>query len=595
METPLSPLEFARRTRRLHGAREAVVDGDLRLTYEQFFDRCDRWSAALQALGVRPGDRVATIAPNTHAQLESFYAVPQIGAVLVPMNYRLTPDDFVYMVNHSGSTVLCVHSDYLDAIDGVRDQMPGVRHFVAFEGEKAGWLDYEGLIAATGPSFVRPDIDERDLLTINYTSGTTSRPKGVMITHRNAAMNTIGTLLHLPMGVGDRYLWTLPMFHANGWTFTWTVTAAAGTHVCLRKVDPALVFSLIRDERVGWMCAAPTVLIGLASAPASAQGAVPAGVRVVTAGAPPAAATIERLEDGFGWDITHVYGLTETAPFITVCAPLPEHEGLSPAERAVIKARQGVELLTSGELRVIDDLGHEVPADGVTLGEITVRGNVVMDGYYNDPEATKNAMGDGWFHSGDAAVVHPDGYVEIRDRIKDVIISGGENISSVEVEGTLLRHSAVVEAAVVGLPSEKWGETPHAFVVLAQGFSVPEEELIAFVRDRIAHYKAPRGITFVTDLPKTATGKIQKYVLRGGAANLAQQLSVISRGGDPPYPPMSARPGPIAKTATISGPAARTRPARQLPCLPGSYLGAPAVFALLARHGYGGCKGDVLA
>ena len=345
METPLSPLEFARRTRRLHGAREAVVDGDLRLTYEQFFDRCDRWSAALQGLGVRPGDRVATIAPNTHAQLESFYAVPQLGAVLVPMNYRLTPDDFVYMVNHSGSTVLCVHSDYLDAIDGVRDQMPGVRHFVAFEGGTAtganGWLDYEALIAATGPTFARPDIGERDLLTINYTSGTTSRPKGVMITHRNAAMNTIGTLLHLPMAVGDRYLWTLPMFHANGWTFTWTVTAAAGTHVCLRKVDPALVFTLIRDERVGWMCAAPTVLIALANAPAAVQGSVPAGVRVVTAGAPPAAATIERLEGGFGWDITHVYGLTETAPFITVCAPLPEHERLSPAERAVMKAQAG--------------------------------------------------------------------------------------------------------------------------------------------------------------------------------------------------------------------------------------------------------------
>jgi fatty-acyl-CoA synthase len=539
METPLSPLEFARRTRHLHGAREAVVDGDLRLTYEQFFDRCDRWSAALQGLGVRQGDRVATIAPNTHAQLESFYAVPQIGAVLVPMNYRLTPDDFVYMVNHSGSTVLCVHSDYLDAIDGVRDQMPGVRHFVAFEGDKAGWLDYEALIAAAAPTFARPDIDERDLITINYTSGTTSRPKGVMITHRNAAMNTIGTLLHLPMGVGDRYLWTLPMFHANGWTFTWTVTAAAGTHVCLRKVDPALVFSLIRDERVAWMCAAPTVLIGLSSAPASAQGSVPAGVRVVTAGAPPAAATIERLEGGFGWDITHVYGLTETAPFITVCAPLPEHEGLSPAALAVIKARQGVELLTSGELRVIDDLGGEVPADGITLGEITVRGNVVMDGYYNDPEATKNAMGDGWFHTGDAAVVHSDGYVEIRDRIKDVIISGGENISSVEVEGALLRHPAVVEAAVVGLPSEKWGETPHAFVVLAQGSSVTEDELISFVRDRIARFKAPRGITFVIDLPKTATGKIQKYVLRGGAANISRQLSPGERS---PYRLGSACP-----------------------------------------------------
>ena len=525
MEAPLSPLEFARRARRLYGGREAVVDGDLRLTYEEFFDRCDRWSAALVTLGVQQGDRVATIAPNTHAQLEAFYAVPQLGAVLVPMNYRLTANDFVYMVNHSGSTVLCVHSDYLDAIDGVRDLMPGVRHFVALEGARDGWLDYEGLIAASGPSFTRPEIGERDLLTINYTSGTTSRPKGVMITHRNAAMNTIGTLLHLHMGVGDRYLWTLPMFHANGWTFTWTVTAVGGTHVCLRKVDPALVFALIRDERVGWLSAAPTVLISLANAPAAAQGTVPPGVRVVTAGAPPAAATIERLEGGFGWDITQVYGLTETAPFITVCEPLPEHAALSPADRAVIKARTGVELITSGELRVVDDLGDEVPWDGVTMGEITVRGNVVMEGYYNDPEATKKAMGDGWFHTGDAAVVHPDGYAEIRDRIKDVIISGGENISSVEVEGTLLHHPAVAEAAVVGLPSEQWGETPHAFVVLMADASATEDELIAFVRDRLAHFKAPRGITFVTELPKTATGKIQKYVLRGGGANISRQLS----------------------------------------------------------------------
>jgi fatty-acyl-CoA synthase len=525
METPLSPLEFARRTRRLHGGREAVVDGDLRLTYEEFFDRCDRASGALQALGVQQGDRVATIAPNTHAQLESFYSVPQLGAVLVPMNYRLTADDFVYMVNHSGSTVLCVHSDYLDAIDGVRDQMPAVRHFIAFEGGegRAGWLDYEALIAVTGTAFTRPEIGERDLLTINYTSGTTSRPKGVMITHRNAAMNTIGTLLHLRMGVGDRYLWTLPMFHANGWTFTWTVTAVAGTHVCLRKVDPALVFALIRGEGVSWLCAAPTVLISLANAPAAVRGDLPRGVRVATAGAPPAAATIERLEGEFGWEITHVYGLTETAPFITVCDPLPEHSELPLADLAVVKARQGVELITSGELLVVDDSGDEVPWDGQTLGEITVRGNVVMEGYYNDPEATKKAMGDGWFHSGDAAVVHPDGYAEIRDRIKDVIISGGENISSVEVEGTLLRHPAVGEAAVVGLPSERWGETPHAFVVLLTGQTATEDELIDFVRGRLAHFKAPRGVTFVAELPKTATGKIQKFVLRGGASGIARQ------------------------------------------------------------------------
>jgi fatty-acyl-CoA synthase len=523
MEAPLTPLEFARRTRRLHGSREAIVDGDLRLSYEQFFDRCDRWSSALRELGVGPGDRVATIAPNTHSQLEAFYAVPQLGAVLVPVNHRLTPDDFVYVVNHSGATVVCVATEYLDAVDSVRGQMPEVRHFVALEDAKDGWVDYEAAIAAASPGFTGPQIDERDLLTINYTSGTTARPKGVMITHRNAAMNTIGTLLHLPIAVGERYLWTLPMFHANGWTYTWTVTAAAGTHVCLRKVEPGAVFGLIRDEDVSWLCAAPTVLISLANAPAQLRGEVRPGVRVVTAGAPPAAATIERLEQEFGWEVTHIYGLTETAPFILVCAPLPEHEGLAPADRAIIKARQGVELLTSGELRVADPAGQEVPADGQTLGEIVVRGNVVMQGYYHDPDATQRALGDGWFHTGDAAVVHPDGYVEIRDRLKDVIISGGENISSVEVEGTLLRHPSVQEVAIVGLPDEKWGETPHAFIVLREGTSATGPEMIAFARERLAHFKAPRGVTFVTELPKTATGKIQKYALRDGAPNLARQ------------------------------------------------------------------------
>ena len=524
METPLSPLDFARRTRRLHGDREAVADGDLRLTYREFFDRCDRWSAVLQGLGVAQGDRVATISPNTHAQLECFYAVPQLGAVLVPINYRLTAEDFVYIVNHSGATVLCVAEEYLAAVDGVRDRMPGVVHYVALDGDAPeGWLDYETAIAAADPGYIRPEIGERDLISINYTSGTTARPKGVMITHRNAAVNTIGTLLHLPMGVGSRYLWTLPMFHANGWTYTWTVTAAAGTHVCLRKVDPATIFGLIRDEGVSWLCAAPTVLISLASAPAAVRGEVPAGVHVVTAGAPPAAATIERMEGGFGWEVTQVYGLTETAPFITVCAPLPEHEDMPPADRAVIKARQGVELLTSGELRVVETDGREVPADGQTVGEIVVRGNVVMAGYYNDPEATERAMGDGWFHTGDAAVLHPDGYTEIRDRLKDVIISGGENISSVEVEGVLLRHPAVQEVAIVGLPHEKWGETPQAFVVLRDGGSATEEDIIAFAREHLAHFKAPRGVTFVGELPKTATGKIQKYMLRKGAPNLSRQ------------------------------------------------------------------------
>ena len=523
METPLTPLEFARRTRRLHPEREAVVDGDRRFTYDQLLDRCDRWSSGLQRLGVRQGDRVVYIAPNTHALLEGFYAVPQLGAVVVPLNYRLTPADFAYMINHCGARVVCAHSDHLDAVDGIRKELARVERFVALEGARDGWLDYERTVAASPPDFSRPKVGERDLLTINYTSGTTSRPKGVMITHRNAHLNVVGTLLHFKMTCADRYLWTLPMFHANGWTFVWTVTAAGGVHVCLRKVEPRAVFERIAAERITTLCAAPTVLIGIANAPAEARRGAPRGIRVLTAGAPPAAATIERVEGELGWVITQVYGLTETSPFITVCEPRPEHEKLGPEASAAVKARQGVELLTSGELLVVDAHGREVPHDGQTMGEIVVRGNVVMEGYYDDPEATARAFEGGFFHTGDAAVVHPDGYAEIKDRFKDVIISGGENISSVEVEGVLLRHPSVQEAAVVGMPHEKWGEAPHAFVVLRPDASATEAEIIQFLRGRLAHFKAPHGVTFLEQLPKTATGKIQKYVLRGGRAGITRQ------------------------------------------------------------------------
>ena len=523
MEVPLTPLDFFRRARRLYAERPAVVDGDLRLSYAQFGDRCDRWSAWLQSMGVVRGDRVAYISPNTHAQLESFYAVPQTGAVLVPLNFRLIADDFRYLITHSGSKVVCAHPDYLECIDGIRGDLPDVEQFVALTGSRAGWLDYEALVAGTLPVFEPATIDERDLLTINYTSGTTSRPKGVMITHRNAWMNSVGMLVHVPMSVADRYLWTLPMFHANGWTYTWTVTAAGACHVCLPKIDPAAIFGLIADEQITMLCAAPTVLIALANSPPETRTRVQTGVRVLTAGAPPAAATIERLEQHLGWVVTQVYGLTETAPFITICEPRPEHAALPLADRARVKARQGVELITSGELRVIDESGQQVPSDGATIGEIVVRGNVVMAGYYHDPEATARAMGDGWFRTGDAAVVHPDGYAEIRDRLKDVIISGGENISSVEVEGVLLRHPAVEEAAVVGLPDEHWGEAPHAFVVLRSGATAGEDEVRQFARDHLAHYKAPKSVTFVPELPKTATGKIQKYVLRGRRAAIGLQ------------------------------------------------------------------------
>jgi fatty-acyl-CoA synthase len=523
METPLTPLEFARRARKLYPERVAVTEGDSRWTYAQFLDRCDRWSAVLHKLGIRSGDRVAYLSPNSHAQLESFYAVPQVGAVLVPLNYRLTADDFAYLINHSGSRMVCADGDYLGTINGIRSRLPGVEHFVALTGEGENWLDYEVMLNAGPAGFVRPEIRETDLLTINYTSGTTSQPKGVMITHRNAWMNSIGTLVHAPMTCADRYLWTLPMFHANGWTFVWTVTAAGAAHICLRKVEPRAVFELMATEQVTMLCAAPTVLISLANAPEDLRRLAPKGIRVFTAGAPPAASTIQKLEEELGWTIIHAYGLTETAPFITVCEPRAEHALLSISERATIKARQGVELITSGELHVVDPEDKDVPQDGVTEGEIVARGNVIMAGYYNDPEATDRALRGGWFHTGDAAVVHSDGYIEIRDRLKDVIISGGENISSVEVESVLLRHPAVLEVAIVGFAHERWGEVPHAFVVLKQDARAEESELREFARANLAHFKAPHSVTFVKELPKTATGKIQKYVLRAQRAAIVPQ------------------------------------------------------------------------
>jgi fatty-acyl-CoA synthase len=523
MEISLTPMEFARRARRLYAEREAVVDGDLRLTYAQFLERCDRWSSALQALGIQQSDRVAYIAPNTHAHLEAYYAIPQIGAVLVPINYRLVPDDFEYIINHCGAKIVCVHSDYIDAIDGIRDRLPNVEHYVALEGSGNGWVCYQSALESHASDFRKVDIAETDLLAINYTSGTTARPKGVMITHRNAYLNIMGTLVHHHLTPADRYLWTLPMFHANGWTFTWINTARGMAHVCLRRVEPRQIFQLIKDENITMFCAAPTVLIGMANAPDEVRAGVPRGVRLFTAGAPPAAATIELIERELGWELTHVYGLTETSPLITFCEPRPEHKTLSLDELAQIKSRQGVELVSSGELRVVDEDGNEVPHDGQSLGEITVRGNVVMKGYYNDPAATNAAIKNGWFHSGDAAVVHPDGFVEIRDRLKDVIISGGENISSVEVESCLLRHPAVQEVAVVGVPHERWGESPHAFVVLRDGAQTTEEALKLHVRNSLAHFKTPQWVSFVDGLPKTATGKIQKFILRGGRAGMSRQ------------------------------------------------------------------------
>ncbi|MEM7428353.1 MAG: long-chain-fatty-acid--CoA ligase [Pseudomonadota bacterium] len=523
MEVALSPLNFGERARRLYGSREAVVDEDKRFTYAEFLERCDRWSAALQAMGIKQGDRVAYISPNIHSKLESFYAVPQMGGILVPMNYRLQPSDFEYIINHCGARVVCAHPDHFEAVESIRDQLEGVEYFIALEGEHDGWLDYEAQLAAHGPDFDRPVIEETDLITINYTSGTTAKPKGVMITHRGAYLNILNTMSHHHLTAADRYLWTLPMFHANGWAFPWINAARGMANVCLRKVDPALIYKLMREENITMFCAAPTVLIGIVNAPDELKAGAPRGIRLFTAGAPPAAATIEMVERDLGWELTHVYGLTETSPLIAFGETWPEHLNLPLAERAKVKARQGVEMMGSGELRVVDDEGNEVAHDGETLGEITIRGNNVMKGYYNNPEATGEAIRDGWFHTGDAAVVHPDGFIEIRDRFKDVIISGGENISSVEVEGCLLDHPAVQEASVVGMPHEKWGESPHAFVILRDGAEASEDELKLHVRNNLAHFKTPQWVSFVDDLPKTATGKVQKFVLRGGQSGIARQ------------------------------------------------------------------------
>src|SRR5579871_2558276 len=355
MELPLTPLAFADRARRLYADREAIVFDGVRRTYGEFLDRCDRWSSRLQRLGVRRGDRVAYIAQNIPTNLEGYYAVPRIGAVLVPINYRLTADDFVYILNHSGARVLCVDKDYVAAVETIRGQLPKVEHFVSLEGPREGWVDYEAEIAAATGGFEAADVDENDLITISYTSGTTARPKGVMMTHRNAYLNALGTLTHFAMSPADKCLWTPPMFHVSGWTFVGLAPARGATHVCLRKVDPAAIFRLVGEAGVTTLCAAPTVLIGIANAPAEVR-ALASGrkVRLLTAGAPPAAVTIDRIERELGWDVLHVYGLTETSPLILVCEPLPEHAGLPAAERAVIKARQGVELVSSGEIRVMD-------------------------------------------------------------------------------------------------------------------------------------------------------------------------------------------------------------------------------------------------
>jgi len=511
---PLTPLHLLERSAHVYGTKTAIVYGDLRYSYAELATRVERFARALAAAGVQKGDRVAVLAFNTPALLEAHFAVPMAGAILVAINTRLTAEEVTYILQDSEAKVLVVDSDLLHLVR--RDAEADLRCIVvtAAPGAVAGGrLDYEDFLArAQLDDTALPALDELDPIAINYTSGTTGRPKGVVYTHRGAYLNAIAQVLTLGLDSSSNYLWTLPMFHCNGWCCTWGVTAAGGTHVCLRRVEPANVWDLVVREHVTHLNGAPTVLIGLFNHPAAQARAGEGRLRIATGGAPPSPTLIAQAERS-GAEITHMYGLTETYGPFTWCEWQAPWNKLGPSERARIRARQGVPHLLAGEVRVVDDEMRDVPADGLTMGEIVVRGNVVMQGYYRQPEATAEAFRGGWFHTGDLGVLHQDGYLELRDRKKDVIISGGETISTVEVEQAVAAHPAVLEVAVVAVPHDYWGEVPKAFVTLRPGTTAAADEIIAFTRERIAHFKCPRFVEF-SDLPKTSTGKIQKYALR---------------------------------------------------------------------------------
>lgn len=514
---PLSPTSFLVRSARVFAPRTAVIHGDREFTYREFGERVARAAAALRGLGVEPGDRVAYLCPNVPAVLEGHFAVPLLQAVLVTINTRLAPQEIAYILDHSGAKVLILDTELAAAVAAVLKERPALQHIVLVRDTSApspfDGPEYEELLAGATPLELADTCDDENrLLSINYTSGTTGSPKGVMYTHRGSHLNALAMAVEFGLDSRSVYLWTLPMFHCNGWTFPWAVTAVGGRHICLRKVDPAAVVDWIRRAGVTNMCGAPTVLISLAND--AHFKAMNLGHRLVigTGGAPPSPAIIRTME-GLGVELVHVYGLTETYGPFTLCEWHPEWNAHAEGQRARLKSLQGVAHITAGELRVVDEAMREVPADGQTIGEIVMRGNAVMAGYYQQPEATAEAFRGGWFHSGDLAVHHENGYIEIRDRRKDIIISGGENISTVEVEKTLYEHPAVMEVAVIGIPDEKWGEVPKAFVTLKAGSTVAPDELIQFCRDRIAHFKCPKSVVF-TDLPKTSTGKIQKFVLR---------------------------------------------------------------------------------
>ena len=524
---PLSPVQFLERSALVWAGKVAVRHGELAYTYHEFEARCRRLASALARRGIGRGDTVAVVAPNVPALLELHYAVPALGAILNALNYRLDAKTIAFCLAHGQAKILVTDAEFAGVVKPALAALQRPVMVVDVDdaqgppGDKLGSTTYEQLLAEGDPSFAWPGPgDEWDALALLYTSGTTGDPKGVLYHHRGAYLNALGNALAFGLKSDSVYLWTLPMFHCSGWTYTWAVTAAGATHVCLRRVDPALIFPAIRDHRVTHLCGAPIVLNMLVHAPQSVKIAFDHTVEVATGGAAPPSAVIEAMER-MGFRVTHLYGLTESYGPATLCAWQEEWDSLPLAERAQRMARQGVIMPTMARLMVADPQTHApVPRDGATIGEVMLCGNTIMQGYLKNTAATKAAFREGWYHTGDLAVWHPDNYIEVKDRSKDIIISGGENISSIEIEECLYRHPMVMEAAVVARPDAKWGESPCAFVTLKpDAGEVGAEEIIAWCRERLAHFKTPRTLVF-GPLPKTSTGKIQKFVLRERAKGL---------------------------------------------------------------------------
>ena len=526
---PLTPLTFLDWAAAVYPDKTAVVHGDTQYSYREFYERCRRLASSLSSRGLGVGDTVAVMAPNVPALLEAHYGVPMTGGVLNAINIRQDAETVAFILEHGEAKALITDRESSPAVEEALSRVERDILVVDIDdpqgegGDLLGELDYEALLSEGDPDFEwRLPEDEWEALALNYTSGTTGNPKGVVYHHRGAFLNAIGNVMAFGLNKESVYLWTLPMFHCNGWTYTWAVTAAAGTHVCLRRPEPSAIFEMARKHGVTHMCAAPIVLNTLVHAPEEAKQTFAHTVEVATGGSAPPSTVIAAMEE-MGFRVTHLYGLTETYGPASVCAWQDEWDGLSATDKAMKLSRQGVRYPVHSALKVADSqTGLPVPADAATIGEVMVRGSTVMKGYLKNPTATAEAFDGGWLHTGDLAVMHPDGYIEIKDRSKDIIISGGENISSLEVEEVLYRHPQVMEAAVVAKPDETWGESVCAFVTLTpDDEGTTPEELIGWCRDNMAHFKTPKTVVF-GPLPKTATGKIQKYELRARAAKIAR-------------------------------------------------------------------------